>query len=122
MHVVLWVLQVLLAIMFLFHGRMMWSPPATVRRGMEYVNDLPPNLRRFIGVAEILAGIGPILPALLNVLPALTPLAAAGIAVVMAGAAIYHIPRREYPNVGFNLVLLALSAFVAYGRWFIEPL
>lgn len=42
--------------------------------------------------------------------------AAAGLVIVMAGAVVFHIPRKEYPNIVFNLVLLALAAFVAYGR------
>jgi uncharacterized membrane protein YphA (DoxX/SURF4 family) len=47
----------------------------------------------------------------------LTPLAAAGLVIVMIGAIIFHIPRKEYPNVIFNAVLLALAAFVGWGRF-----
>lgn len=121
MNVVLWILQVLLAIMYLFHGRMMWTPPAQVQPMMSYVRDLPAGLRRFIGVVEILAAIGLILPPLVNVLPILTPLAAAGLVIVMALGVVYHFMRREIPNVVFNLVLLALAAFVAYGRFVVVP-
>lgn len=121
MNTVLWVLQVLLGAMFIFHGGMMLNPPAQLPAPMAYVRDLPAGLRRFIGVVEILGGIGVILPPLVNVLPILSPVAAAGLAIVMGLAAIYHIPRREYPNIGFNLVLLALAAFVAYGRFVLVP-
>jgi uncharacterized membrane protein YphA (DoxX/SURF4 family) len=121
MNIVLWVLQALLGVMFIFHGRMMLNPPAQAQARMAYVRDLSPNMRRFIGVVEILGGIGIILPALVNVLPILTPLAAVGLAIVMVLAAVYHLPRREYPNIVFNLVLAALAAFVAYGRFVLVP-
>jgi hypothetical protein len=102
--------------MFAFHGRMMWSPPATLRKGMEYVLALSPGFRRFIGVAEILAAIGLILPWLTAILPWLTPLAAVGLVIVMIGAVIFHVVRREYPNIALNLIQLAMAAFVALGR------
>jgi len=126
MNIVLWVVQVLLALMFLFHGRTMFSPsnpmPENMAKGMRYVVDLPPGLRRFIGICEILGGVGMILPALSGILPWLTPLAAAGLALIMLLAAGFHLPRREYPNMVFNVILLALAAFVAYGRFVITPL
>jgi uncharacterized membrane protein YphA (DoxX/SURF4 family) len=116
--VVLWILQVLLALLFVMHGRMMISPPEKLpSQGLAYIQDLPSNLRRLIGILEILAAIGLILPMLLNILPVLTPLAALGLVFIMGGAAIYHIPRKEYSNIVLNLVLLVLAAFVAYGRF-----
>lgn len=121
MEIALWIVQILLTLNFLLHGRMMLSPPASAQRGMAYVMAIPTGFRRFIGVAEILAAIGLILPALTGVLPWLTPLAAVGLIIVMVGAAIFHILRREYPNIVFNLVLLALAAFVAYGRFVAVP-
>src|SRR5213076_1917499 len=105
MNIALWVVQVLLALMFLFHGRTMWSPSEKVQSGMAYIMAVPTGLRRFIGVAEILAGVGLILPAATGILPVLTPLAAAGLVILMVCAIIFHIPRQEYPNIGFNLFL-----------------
>src|SRR5258706_8493976 len=110
MNVAIWVVQILLALMFLFHGRTMLSPPASVPQSM-MINIMA---IRFIGVAEILAAIGLILPALTGILPVLTPLAAVGLVIVMIGAVIFHIPRKEYPNIVFYLILLSLTAFVAY--------
>ncbi len=142
MNIVLWIVQILLALMFLLHGRMMLAAsaaqpaatqPATAQAGtsqtatpqanmMAYIQDIPPGFRRFIGVAEVLAAAGLILPGLTGILPWLTPLAAAGLVIVMIGAVIFHIPRHENPNLIFNLILLVLSAFVAYMRWFVLPL
>ena len=117
MNIALWIIQVLLAFVFIAHGRLMVFPAATAQSGMDYILAIPMGFRRFVGVAESLGGIGLILPALTRILPWLTPLAAMGLVIVMIGAVIFHIPRKEYPNIVFNLVLLALAAFVAYGRF-----
>lgn len=122
MNGVLWIVQVLLAMLFLIHGIMMVNPPAQVHPMMGNIYNLQPAFRRFIGVAEILAAIGLILPGLTHILPVLTPLAAAGLVVIMVSAAIYHLARREYSNVALNLALLALAAFVAYGHFALVPL
>ncbi len=121
MHAVLWIAHVLLALMFLIHGRTMVQLPAQVQAGMSYVQDLPPGLRRFIGVVEILASIGLIVPPLVGILPILAPIAAAGLVIVMLLAAAYHVPRRERPNIVLNLALAALALFVAYGRFVLVP-
>jgi hypothetical protein len=71
----------------------------------------------FIGVCEVLGGIGLILPALTRVKPKLTPLAAAGLTVTMVLAAGFHLTRGEYELVPANLVLGAVAAFIAAGRW-----
>jgi uncharacterized membrane protein YphA (DoxX/SURF4 family) len=122
MNVALWVIQILLAFNFLIHGRLMLTTTAAAPQPMlAYLLAIPLPFRRFIGVAEILAGIGLILPALTGVLPWLTPLAAVGLIIVMVGAVIFHIPRKEYRNIVFNVALLALAAFVAYGRFLAAP-
>ena len=51
----------------------------------------------------------------------MVPLAAAGLTLVMIGAIIFHVSRGEYQNIAFNVILAALSAFVAYGRWRLVP-
>lgn len=84
---------------------------------MRYVLEMPAGLRVFAGVAEGLAGVGLVLPPLVHVLVWLTPLAAAGLVVLMLGAIVFHVRRREYPNIGLNAVLGLLSAVVAWGRF-----
>jgi uncharacterized membrane protein YphA (DoxX/SURF4 family) len=122
MNIGLWIVQVLLALNFLFHGWTMWSLSASAQQGMAYMLSIASGFRRFIAVAEVLAGIGLILPVLTGVLPWLTPLAAVGLMIVLAGAVIFHVRRKEYPNILFNVVLLAMTAFVAYGRFVVVPL
>src|SRR5450759_1529046 len=118
MNIALWVLQILLGLAFVFHSYVLLRPsPERLQSGMSYVLEMPARLRMFAGVAEGLAGIGLILPALLRTLPWLTPVAAAGLVVLMLGAIVFHVRRREYPNVGFNAVLGVLAAVVAWGRF-----
>lgn len=88
---------------------------------MSWVNALPRRLLTLIGICEILGGIGLVLPALTNILTWLTPLAGLLLAILMLLAAVFHFPRREYPAIVINLVLLALAAFVAYGRFVAVP-
>ena len=118
MNILLWIIQVLLASVFISHGRLMWFPLAPKQQEMlGYIEAIPSGLRRFTAVAESLAGVGLTLPWLTGILPWLTPLTAVGLVLIMVGAVIVHIPRKEYPNIVFNLVLLALAAFVAYERF-----
>jgi hypothetical protein len=78
---------------------------------------MPARLRQFAGIAEGLAGVALVIPPLVHVLTWLTPLAAAGLVVLMLGAIVFHVQRREYPNVGFNAVLGLLAAVIAWGRF-----
>lgn len=122
MNIVLWVVQVVLGLMFLMAGvQKGFRPLDAVAKMIPWVPTVPSSLVRFIGIAELLAGIGLILPALTGILPGLTIWAGLGLAVVMVLAVGFHVMRREYSAVGFNIVLLVLAAFVAYGRWQIAP-
>ncbi|QYC42043.1 hypothetical protein Nocox_22195 [Nonomuraea coxensis DSM 45129] len=75
----------------------------------------------FIGICEVLGGVGLILPAMTRVRPMLTPLAAAGLTLTMILAAGFHIVRGEYELVPANLLLGGVSAFIAAGRWKTRP-
>ncbi|MGH2520898.1 MAG: DoxX family protein [Anaerolineales bacterium] len=124
MDIVLWIAQILLALAFLAVGYTHGfnSEKARSQQGMQWMGAVPKGLLTFIGIAEILGGIGLIAPAATGLLPWLTPLAAAALALVMLLAMGFHAMRREYPNLVFNLVLFGVAAFVAYGRWLIAPL
>ena len=54
-------------------------------------------------------------------LPSLTVAAAGGLVAMMLLAVVFHFTRREWPNIGLNIVLGALAFAVAYGRSVIEP-
>lgn len=118
MNIALWVVQVFLAGMFVMAGTMKATrPKEALVKSLPWVEDFSPAMVRFIGVVEVLGGIGLILPALTGIAPVLTPLAAVGFAVIMILAVIVHVRRREYGGSVFNVVLLALSLFIAWGRF-----
>lgn len=89
---------------------------------LKWPAEAPPGLLTFIGVSEILSAAGLVLPGLTGILTWLTPLAALGLVARMVLAMLFHLRRGEYPNILFNLALLALAAYVAHGRWARVPL
>jgi uncharacterized membrane protein YphA (DoxX/SURF4 family) len=116
----LWVLQVLLAAAFLAHGWMFLFPPESMVAAMNA--SIPPALRLFIGVAEVLAAIGLTLPGVTRIRPWLVPAAAAGLMIVMIGAVGLHISRGEVSAAATTAILLVLVTFVAYARWKVRPI
>ncbi len=82
---------------------------------------LPRELILFIGVAEMAGALGLILPGITKIRPGLTPLAAAGLVLVTIGATVYQLAAGEPGNAVFAIVLGAICAFLAYGRWIVVP-
>jgi uncharacterized membrane protein YphA (DoxX/SURF4 family) len=118
MNIVLWIVQAILAAMFVMAGVMKSTQPTqTLAEKLPWTQDFSLPTVRFIGVVELLGAIGLILPAATGIAPVLTPLAATGLAIVMVLAAATHIRRKEPSAVVFNVVLLALAVFVAWGRF-----
>ena len=115
MNIVLWILQVLLALAFLAHGIMFLVPPPDIAVLMNEM--LPRWFQLFLGVAEVLAGVGLTLPGLTRIQPWLVPAAAAGVMVVMVAATILHLVRSEFGSAGITFLLLLMATFVADGRW-----
>lgn len=109
----LWVVQVLLALLFLFAGGAKLVLPAEALKGPVPV---PVVFLRFIGVCEVLGAIGLILPGLLRIWPVLTPLAAAGLMIIMIDATVVNVVGGGGAIALITLVLGLLAAFVAYGR------
>ena len=118
----LWVLQVVFGLFFVAIGALHFVVPEGLPSPMAWMYDLSDPAHMTAGIAEILGGLGLILPGLTKIAPQLTVLAAAGLGLVMIGAAIWHISRGEIQNVLQNVVLGAIMAFIAYGRWKLEPL
>jgi putative oxidoreductase len=123
MNTALWVIQVLLALVFLAAGIPKATQPIPrLSTRITWTKDVPTPLVRFIGVAEILGAFGLMLPALTGILPWLTVAAAVGLAIVQASAIVFHLMRREARVIVGNIVLLALLLFVVYGRLALAPL
>jgi len=119
MNLALWIVQALLALLFLFSGGMKLVLPLEKLTGPVPV---PGLFLRFIGVAEVLGAIGLILPGLLRIRPGLTALAAAGLVIIMIGATAITLASGDVAMALVPLVVGLLAAFVAYGRWRLAPL
>lgn len=122
MNIVLWILQILFGLYFVAIGVMHFIVPPNLPPPMAWMYDLSPILHWVSGTAEILGGLGLILPGIFRIQTRLVPLAASGLALVMVGAVGYHLLRGEYQNIVMNLILVAIMAFIAYGRTKLAPL
>ena len=120
MNILLWLLQVLLAIAFFAHGYILLVPPAAIVDQMNA--SLPRWFQISLGVAEILATVGLTLPAFTRIQPWLVSGAAAGIMIVMICATVFHVMRGEVSSAITTFVLLAIATFVAYLRWRVLPI
>ena len=116
-NVLLWVAQVMLAMIFLIAGflKAFW-PRDFLAQFINWAPDVSPGLVRFIGVSEILGAIGLIVPGWTGLGPWLTALAAGGLSFVMFGASIFHLIRGEFFALPLTVFLCALAAFVEYRR------
>lgn len=121
LHIALWVAQVVLGAMFIMAGSMkVMQPIEALAPQMAFVTYSPEALVRFIGISEVLGGLGLILPSLLRIMPKLTPLAAAGLTIIMVLAVGLHISEGE-PFIP-ALVLGVIAAFIAWGRYAKAPI
>ena len=119
MNVTLWIIQALLALIYLFTGGMKLVLPL---EAMKAPVDMPGWFLRFIGVAEVLGALGLVLPGILKIRPTLTPLAAAGLVIIMIGATVMSLGAGMVGPALVSTVVGILAAFVAYGRWRLAPL
>ena len=118
MNVALWIVQGLLAALFLVAGGAKLVLPLDQMAGPVA---LPGWFLRFLGVAEMLGALGLVLPGLLRIRPGLTPLAAAGLVIIMIGATVTSLVSGGVVMALMPLVVGLLAAFVAYGRWRVIP-
>jgi hypothetical protein len=117
----LWIIQILLALVFLFAGGAKFLVPADqMTQGMPAWLSI--SFLHFIGACELLGAIGLILPGLLHIKPGLTPLAAACLTIIVIGATVVTVMGGMIATAVLPLVATILAAFVAYGRWRLVPL
>lgn len=119
LHVTLWIVQALLAALFLFAGVMKFLMPADE---MMKASPVPLWFLYFIGVAEVLGALGLVLPGLLRIKTGLTPLAAAGLLVIMIGATAITAASEQRSTAVVPAVVGIFCLLVAYGRWRPAPL
>jgi uncharacterized membrane protein len=113
-NIALWIVQGVLCALFLGSGGMKVFAYEKYKEGVGRELDLSKGLVIFIGVSEVAGALGLILPMASGVAPVLTPLAAAGLGIIMLLATGFHLKRKE--SASMTIVLLLLSAFVAWGR------
>lgn len=121
-HVSLWMVQILLAGMFLMIGATKTFIPIEELSQKAPIAAEMPFLIRFIGISELAAGLGLLLPAALRIRPQLTVIAAAGLVLIMVLAMFIHLVRGEYPAMGTNIVLGTFAGLVAWGRLYKAPI
>jgi uncharacterized membrane protein YphA (DoxX/SURF4 family) len=122
MDLALWVLQIVVALLFAGAGYSHWLSYERSKVRMKWLASVPRWSATGLGILELAGAVGLVLPAATHVAPWLTPLAASLLAVLMALAVVFHVARREYPNIATNAVLGILAAAVAYGRYVLVPL
>ncbi|HEY7176948.1 MAG TPA: DoxX family protein [Micromonosporaceae bacterium] len=113
MNVVAWVLQIILALVFLAAGATKVSQPKEkLQPRMGWVESFAPGHVKLLATAELLGAIGLVLPWATGIARVLTPLAAVGLAVVMAGAVVVHARRKEpwYAQFVFLVACVVVAA------------
>jgi len=114
MNIVLWIVQILLAALFIFGG--VFKLRAPIEEMTKQMPAMPGMFLRFIGACETLGGLGLILPGLLRIQKGLTPLAAIGLTIITVGATVVTIVAGLGAMAAFPFVTALLCFFIAYGR------
>lgn len=114
MTITMWILNIILALVFLGAGGMhaFQSKEKLASSGMGWAADMSSGTVKAIGWLEILGAVGLILPIATGIAKILSPIAAIGLAVVMIGAVVTHVRRKESPVVQTVLCVLAIVAAV----------
>ena len=118
MNTTLWIIQGLLAAIYAMAGLMKTLQTTKAKAQFPWAKDRSDGFVRFIGISELLGAVGLILPMLTGIFLWLTPIAAVGLSLIQLLAIFTeHLPKKEYNVVPANVILLALSAFIVFGRW-----
>jgi DoxX-like family len=119
LNVALWIIQGLLALLFLFAGGVKLILPIAA---MAKQVALPVWFLRFIAACEVLGAVGLLLPGITRIRTGLTSLAAGGLVIIMIGATWISVAEVSARSGLFPFTVGLLAAFVAYGRWRLAPL
>jgi uncharacterized membrane protein YphA (DoxX/SURF4 family) len=123
MNILLWIIQILLALLFLFAGGTKFYYTIEQMRAMGPPNQIlfPGWFIHFIGVCEILGGLGLVLPGLFRIKQYLTILAAIGLTIIMIGAVVITAMAVGIAPTIPTIIIGLLCAFIAYGRTKLSP-
>lgn len=120
MNTVVWIVQGVLAVLFLGAGLAKLTQAKERLQAMPqmaWTADFTQTQLRAIGTLELLGAIGLIVPWATGIAPVLTPWAAVGLALVMAGAFATHFRRKEWQAIGGPALLFIAAVFVAWARF-----
>ncbi len=117
MNTFLWILQILLALVFLLTSIRKFIRSDAEMRVIPWAKGMEPWMVRGVGILELLGAVGVILPTLTGILPWVAALAAIGLCLTMIGAMVANYRVALYRPIVVNMVLLILAVIVVYGRW-----
>ncbi|GAB3755709.1 DoxX family protein [Spirosoma pomorum] len=117
LHIILWIAQLLVAILLLWAGYVKLMKPITELAAMwPWAGETPATFVWLTGIVDWLGAVGLVAPAALRIRPKLTPLAAVGVMLLMLCAIVFHLLRGEGTSIGFNIGVFGIAAFIAWGR------
>jgi hypothetical protein len=121
MEIALWIAQGAVALMFMGAGLAKLAKPRTElmasNERMAFMEDFSDGTIRFIGVAEVAGALGLVLPGITGIAPVLVPIAAVSLGVLFLLAGVVHLRRSEPQMVLDKVIVIALTAFIAWGRF-----
>ena len=122
-HILLWIAQILLSLCLSWAGIVkLFQPVEQLKMMWPWTGEVSQVFVKLIGIIDLLGALGLLIPPLFRFKPVLTPIAAIGIILLMITASIFHICRGESSQIGFNIVVAVISAFVVYGRLKLVPI
>jgi VIT1/CCC1 family predicted Fe2+/Mn2+ transporter len=124
MSTLLWILQIILCIKFVSMAftHLFRRAKPEMQQAMRKMGTAAPVLLTLAGLGAFLGGLSLVLPVVIGSMAWLVPWVAALLAGMSLLSIAFHVIARESPKVWVSLILFALAAFVAYGRWLIVPL
>ena len=117
MNTILWIVQAILATIMIVLGIMKTFQPIKKLSKFSWTTRSSKGFVRFVGISELLIGAGLVLSQLTGILPLLTPLAALALCMIMVLAIAEHVRNKEIHEIGKNVIIILLAAFVAVGRF-----
>lgn len=122
MNILLWVLQILMALMYGASGVMKVFLFDRITEGVPSFGALPRGAWTALGILELVCVLGLVLPGALHWRPGLTVMAAAALALESLVFIGVHVRYAETPAIIMSAVLGIIMAFIAYGRLALKPL
>ncbi len=122
MNILLWVLQVLAALLYTASGVMKVFMFDKVSQDVPSFGALPREVWTVLGILELVCTVGLIVPAAFHWQPQLTILAAIVLALESLVFVVVHVKYREVPPIVMSAALGLLMAFIAYGRMVLQPI